>query len=351
MNSFFTSTQYKNWIKTEEQLQKMETNKIERILRRINDINSSIKKENEEKSHELNSENKDKSSIHFQKYISKKSLVTPYDEQILIINYSNRLIKYLNSQKDKPVSLKNYAISFFRRFYLKKSIIDYDPYFLMAAAFHLGKKLSAMNYNFEDYKKIFPFLSENPDKLIEYEFYLCTILEYEFFVYNPYQALLGFIYTLKEKEFFLTQNEDNYISQEDFTNDCMNIIDKMYLTNIIFIYTYSEIALGSIFIICEFKNLNINNISEKLDLNKIVNVKEFISMKVSDMKKKIEEIPKYDNKEEEEKKTNDIYKTVKKFLRDYPRYKALLDKERIIFKDKMNAFENRFNQFDNDKDK
>ena len=109
MNSFFTSTQYKNWIKTEEQLQKMETNKIERILRRINDINSSIKKENEEKSHELNSENKDKSSIHFQKYISKKSLVTPYDEQILIINYSNRLIKYLNSQKDKPVSLKNYA--------------------------------------------------------------------------------------------------------------------------------------------------------------------------------------------------------------------------------------------------
>ena len=64
----------------------------------------------------------------------------------------------MNSQKDKPVSLKNYAISFFRRFYLKKSIIDYDPYFLMAAAFHLGKKLSAMNYNFEDYKKIFPFL-------------------------------------------------------------------------------------------------------------------------------------------------------------------------------------------------
>ena len=43
MNSFFTSTQYKNWIKTEEQLQKMETNKIERILRRINDINKKRK--------------------------------------------------------------------------------------------------------------------------------------------------------------------------------------------------------------------------------------------------------------------------------------------------------------------
>ena len=351
MNSFFTSTQNKNWIKTEEQLQSIEKTKIQRIVKRINEVNALIKKENEEKSHELSAENIDKKNIYFQKFIGQKNLLTPNDEQILIINYSNRLIKILNSQADKSVSLKNYVITFFRRFYLKKSVIDYDPYFLMAAAFHLGGKLSAMNYNFEDYKKIFPFLSENPDKFIEYEFYLITILEYDFFVYNPYQALIGFIYTLKEKEFFLTQNEDNYISQEDFTNDCMNIIDKMYLTNIIFIYTYSEIALGSIFIICEYKNININNISEKLELNKIINVKEFISMKVSDMKKKIEEIPKYDNKEEEEKKTNDIYKTVKKFLRDYPRYKALLDKERIIFKDKMNAFENRFNQFDNDKDK
>ena len=351
MNSFFTSTQYKNWIKTEEQLQSIEKTKIQRIVKRINEVNALIKKENEEKSHELSAENIDKKSIYFQKFIGQKNLLTPNDEQILIINYSNRLIKILNSQADKSVSLKNYVITFFRRFYLKKSVIDYDPYFLMAAAFHLGRKLSAMNYNFEDYKKIFPFLSENPDKLIEYEFYLITILEYDFFVYNPYQALIGFIYTLKEKEFFLAQDEENYVSQEDFTNDCMNIIDKMYLTNIIFIYTYSEMALGSIFIKCEYKNIDINNISEKLEIDKIINIKEFIGTKVSDMKKKMEEIPKYQNNEEEEKKTNDIYRTVRHFLRDFPKYKAQLEKERIIFRDKMNAFENRFNQSDNSKDK
>ena len=351
MNSFFTSTQYKNWIKTEEQLQSIEKTKIQRIVKRINEVNALIKKENEEKSHELSAENIDKKSIYFQKFIGQKNLLTPNDEQILIINYSNRLIKILNSQADKSISLKNYVITFFRRFYLKKSVIDYDPYFLMAAAFHLGRKLSAMNYNFEDYKKIFPFLSENPDKLIEYEFYLITILEYDFFVYNPYQALIGFIYTLKEKEFFLAQDEENYVSQEDFTNDCMNILDKMYLTNIIFIYTYSEMALGSIFIKCEYKNIDINNISEKLEIDKIINIKEFIGTKVSDMKKKMEEIPKYQNNEEEEKKTNDIYRTVRHFLRDFPKYKAQLEKERIIFRDKMNAFENRFNQIDNSKDK
>ena len=50
MNSFATSTQYKNWIKTEEEIQKIEENKIDRISKRINDVNSLIKKENEKKS-------------------------------------------------------------------------------------------------------------------------------------------------------------------------------------------------------------------------------------------------------------------------------------------------------------
>ena len=36
MNSFLTSTQNKNWIKTEEQLKKIEKNKIKKILERIN---------------------------------------------------------------------------------------------------------------------------------------------------------------------------------------------------------------------------------------------------------------------------------------------------------------------------
>ena len=44
MNSFFTSTQYKNWIKTEEQLQSIEKTKIQRIVKRINEVNALIKK-------------------------------------------------------------------------------------------------------------------------------------------------------------------------------------------------------------------------------------------------------------------------------------------------------------------
>ena len=46
MNSFFSSTQYKNWIKTEDQLAKLETLKFSKILKRIKIVNDLIKIEN-----------------------------------------------------------------------------------------------------------------------------------------------------------------------------------------------------------------------------------------------------------------------------------------------------------------
>ena len=176
MNSFNTSTQFNNWIKTEEQLQKVEKSKLERILKRINEVNKLIKKENEELSHKINGENNDNKNKAFQKYISpKKLLVTPNDEKILVINYSSLIIKRLNKQKDKSTSLKNNVVSYFRRFFLKKSILDYDPDFLMASAFLLGAKVSSMNYTNDDYLKIFPILQNNWEKFYEYEFYLSII--------------------------------------------------------------------------------------------------------------------------------------------------------------------------------
>ena len=81
--------------------------------------------------------------------------------------------------------------------------MDYDPYFLMAAAFFLGSKVTQNELeDILELNNIFGVLKNSEKKLFEYEIYLSTILEYEFFVYNPYQALLGLIYILQQKQFF-----------------------------------------------------------------------------------------------------------------------------------------------------
>ena len=44
--------------------------------------------------------------------------------------------------------------------------------------------------------ELIPMLKEegNHSNLLYYEFYLSTILGYDFYVFNPYKALIGFIY-------------------------------------------------------------------------------------------------------------------------------------------------------------
>ena len=126
----------------------------------------------------------------------------------------------------------------------------------------------------------------------------------------------------------------------------MNTIDKMYLTDIIFLYTYSEMALASIFIQCEYKQININNIAEKLELNKILDYKEFIANQVQDMKKLLEEIPKYNTKKEEEEKIKGIEKSIRSFLDTFPQYKNKLIEERKKLKKQMEDFEVDFTPFE-----
>lgn len=339
MNSFSKSTHYKNWIKTEEEIKKIEKNKVEKIFNRINEINLKIQKENEEISHEksLNSEN-------FQKTINPKKYINLEKEKIVIINFSFKLIKMLNSQKNKSSSLKNITLSYFRRFFLKKSILDYDPIYLMGAALFLGNKVAQLNLSIPEIEKLFPILKNNEKKLFDYEFYLSIILDNNFYVYNPYHSFQGLIFTLEQKEFFLAQNTDNYIDPNEFKQGCIDIIDKMFLTDNIFLFTYSEIALASIFIKCIEKNMNINKVAEKMEIDKIINIKEFMEGPLEIMKNNLELLKEYENFEEQNKKANEIYKITLQFHKKYPQYQAKLDEERIILRNKMKSFTDDFDE-------
>ena len=257
------------------------------------------------------------------------------------IVYANRLMKIL---KSKSSSLKNISISYFRRFFLKKSILDYDPFFLMAASLLLGSKVAQIKVPFEDIEASFPIIKNSIEKLFSYEFYLATILDYNFYVYNPYHSLLGLIYNLEKNKFFLAQNAENYINPEEFKQGCVDLIDKMYLTDNIFLFSYSEIALASIFLKCYEKNININKVSEKMEIDKIVNIKEFLEGPLEKMKKNLESIPEFENMEEANKRANEIYKVTLYFHKSFPQYQKKLDEERFLLKKKIKDFSDDFDE-------
>ena len=351
MNTFYNSTQYKNWMFTKEGIQKIQKIKIDKILKRIDEVNLIIKKHNDQKacSNRMEIEDEDQNNANnlndkkeFQRYISVKKLITPENERDLIIKYSKNMMKII---KSKSTTLKSTSITFFRRFYLKKSILDYDPVIMMAAAVYLGAKATPLKFSI---KRIEEYFNKpiNHEKLFDYEFYLSTILDYDFYVYSPYLALFGLLNNLEQKDFFLSQNSENYVSQNDFKDGCIDIIDKMHLTDNIFLYSYSEIALASIFLICEEKKLDFNNIVEKLELDKIINVNEFLEGPYKIMKENYELIPKYESDEVEENEIYKIEKELNHFYKDFPLYQAKLAEERAILKKKMDDFDESFEKLE-----
>lgn len=337
MAFFKESTQAKNWIKTQSEIEDASKHKAKLIIKRIKEINEKIKKEIEQKIQP--SENNNIQNEIEKELIKYSKLITPEKENLLIIYFTNQILKIINSNI-KSLSLKTYALTYFRRFYLKKAVVDYDPEFLLSAAIFLGGKVAQLNINFNKMGELIPFLTEqssNPNqnnrgKLFEYEFYLCIILNYEFYVFCPYKAMLGFVYELDKKKFFSSTK-----IKEDFQKECEGLIDKTFLSDLIFLYNYSYLALASVFIIGSSFAFENDRLIEALDLKSMIDVNKFINETLIDIKNKLNNI-----KIIEQNEFLEHTKRVILFNKRYPRYNAKLEEERRYLLKKMKDFENCF---------
>lgn len=351
MAFFNKSTQSKNWIKTSTELEEASKHKVKTIIKRIKEINEKIKKaieggtNNQQIPIESNINNQESTINHpksteiEQSLIKYNKLITPKEENLLVIYFTNQIMKIINSNI-KSRSLKTYALSYFRRFYLKKAIVDYDPEYMLCAAIFLGGKVAQLNINFNKMGELIPFLNEevqnskksNKKLLLEYEFYLCIILNYEFYVFCPYKAMLGFIYELDSKHFF-----DSLKTKEQFQKECEVTIDQTFLSDLMFTYNYSYIALASIFIVGVSFNFDNDKIIDTLELKNLIDVNKFLNESLVDIKNNLAHI-----KIIEKNEFLEYTKKVIIFNKKYPQYAEKLEEERKTLLKKMESFEKGF---------
>ncbi len=227
-------------------------------------------------------------------------------------------------------SLKSYALTFFRRFYLRKTSIDYDPDFLLSACLFLGFKIAQISVNMDIMKGVCPFLKEkHPEKnvenillMLEYEFFLINVLNYEFYVFCPYKAMLGFLNEIrrnqiKQDEILLDEN-----NLKDFELKCESLIDQTFNTDLIFIFSYSQLALSCIYLTAEQYNLDLGKLKSLLNIeeSKYENFSKEIFPRVKEIFLTIKIIS------EEEFVNNK--KKILKFLNRNPRYVEKIEKDR-----------------------
>jgi len=224
-------------------------------------------------------------------------------------------------------------MSYFRRFFLKKTAIDYDPEFLLCASIYLGCKVAQLNITLDTMKNIFPFLkeihqeknTENILILLEYEFYLINVLNYDFYVFCPYKAMVGFIHSIvkNQKELMIFSNFDDSNKTKEFELKCESLIDMTFLTDLMFLISYSYIALSCIFISAENENISIDIIKNLLKLDDVVNYEFFFKFTLPTVKNYLNNIKIYNEVEFVDRK-----KRILRFLNRNPKYVEKIEKDR-----------------------
>jgi len=208
----------------------------------------------------------------------------------------------------------------------------------MATSFFLGMKSSQLDVSLEFMKNIFAFLRDNNKELnipndqllLKYEFYLIHILNYDFYVFCPYKAMIGFIYKLQNSEIII--NKINFITNlniKEIENEAEKIIDKTFATDAIFIYNYSYIALSSIIFAFQAfnqnKNLGISHfeIIDCLEIRNLIDVDNFFNIIIPKIFDMLNKIPYFSREEIREKKSRTTG-----FLLKYKEYNEKLEFDR-----------------------
>jgi hypothetical protein len=193
-----------------------------------------------------------------------------------------------------------------------------------------------MNVGLDLMKNICPFLKEihteknieNILLLLEYEFYLINHLNYDFYVFCPYKAMVGFIYKMnKNQKIFGIQIFSDApsagVSGKEFELKCESLIDQTFLTDLPFLITYSYIALGCIYLTAEFYKIDTELIKILLQLDNLENYSSFIDDKLQMIKEELNNLKIL---------SDDEFKNMKakifKFLSKNSKYVERIEKDR-----------------------
>ena len=140
------------------------------------------------------------------------------------------------------LDVRNTAIEYFKRFYLKQSVYDFSPLDMMFAAIYLAIKVEETNFRLSE------FITVNPDckrdKLVQMESFLIKGLKFQFFVYSPYRCFDGFCSIIKHKVDEL--NVPNLAEKIDEIEELGNkAIKFLHYTDCGFLFPPAEIGFAA----------------------------------------------------------------------------------------------------------
>jgi len=159
-----------------------------------------------------------------------------------------------------PNYVKGTSFHYFKRFYLKNSMMDYHPKEILVTAVYLACKVEEFNVSMQQFVANIPGNQEKATNVIlNNELLLMQELKFHLTIHNPYRAMEGLLIDIKTR-YSLADVESWRLEMEEF-------LGEVYLTNSIMIYSPSQIALAAIIHSASRQQQNVDRyVTEKLFL-------------------------------------------------------------------------------------
>lgn len=181
-------------------------------------------------------------------YISKqntdRNFLTYEEEKIILLHYEY-LLKQFCSHFQPPITMMSVigtSISYFKRFYLRNSCMEFHPKDIFLICVYMAMKIEEFNVSIHQFIQN---VNTNEDKeelanaILNLELLLIEKLDFELKVHNFYRPFEGFMLDVKTRC-------PEIPNVEILRNFGMEFLDKILNTDAFFLYPPSQIALTAI---------------------------------------------------------------------------------------------------------
>ncbi|KAJ1675753.1 hypothetical protein EV182_000651 [Spiromyces aspiralis] len=113
------------------------------------------------------------------------------DDELTLIDYYQQSITTYARLYNLPDQVKATAITFFKRFYVHNTVMDYPPKNIMATCVYLATKTENSFISIDDFVKPLAKSKITNEDVLRYEFVVSQSLQFEFAVHHPYRPAYG----------------------------------------------------------------------------------------------------------------------------------------------------------------
>ena len=163
------------------------------------------------------------------------------EEDIVELYFLSRMGGFCDQfQPPMPRYVKGTAHHYFRRFYLRNSVMDHHPKEILVTCVYLACKVEEFNVSMAQFVANIKGDQERANNIIlNNELLLMQELQFHLTIHNPFRALEGMIIDLKTRH-----SAGGEV--DSWRPDIDKFLDSVLMTNAFLIYSPSQIALAAI---------------------------------------------------------------------------------------------------------